>query len=417
MGRKITFVHAADCHLGASFKGLQLASGTIGERLVDAVDDAFLKVVGTCVERHVDFLVLAGDTFNEGEVPYRVQNLFAQAMRRLDDAGIMVYLCTGNHDPLATWSARLGTLPDNVCIFPSDEPGYFVYERSGIPLAVLAGRSYETGDEPGDLTPGLDRRSALAAVGEEVPFAVGVLHTGITAPRYAPCDPSRLQTSGFDYYALGHIHERGSVGSLAVTYAGSPQGLDINEDSEHGCTLVTLEEMRVPVLETVQTAAVIWERPVVDVSEVGTFDELAQLLTGLGRDLVARHRRPVCARITLTGQSPLHAHLTDTADLDDLRDMLTGSCSSGTVWFWAERIVDRTSACLDLATLRTEGLFPALLMDEADALLADGEAARRLVRQRLDELGLSRMEATEDLAALVERARTICLDGLMEEGR
>lgn len=416
MPRKITFIHAADCHLGAAFKGVLAASGPVGAHLVRAVSDAFDNIIAACLEHKVDFLILAGDTFNEGEVAYGVQSHFLDAMRRLDRAGIRVYLCTGNHDPLSSWAKRLEVLPGNVCIFPSEQPGYFLHERGGIPLAVLAGRGYETREEPRDLTEGLDRKTAIEECGEQVPFALGVLHTGITDPRYAPCDVNRLHTAGFDYYALGHIHERRAAGGLPVVYAGSPQGLDINEGSDHCCVLVTLEENRAPVYEAIETAAVVWARPTVDISGLKVPEDLSVLLGAQGRGLLAEHHRPVCARITLTGAGPLHGFLKGPQDVQDLCEALTTRCSSGKLWFWVERIVDGTSAPRDLEALRAEGLFPTTVMEEADKARAGLSGVQDMIREAFADFGLGHEAASLDIVSLVEEAEGICLDGLLGEG-
>jgi len=418
MARKVTFIHASDCHLGAAFKGLMSSSAPVAAQLVGAVSQAFETVIDECLQRNVDFLVLAGDTFNEGEVSYGVQHRFILAMQRLEAAGIEVYLCAGNHDPLATWGNRLEVLPSNVNVFPSDRAGYFLFERSGIPLVNLAGRSFESADEPNDLTDGLTRADAQKALESDAPFSIGVLHTGITDPRYAPCNPNRLHTSGFDYYALGHIHEKGFVGGMPVTYCGSPQGLDINENSEHCCLLVSLEENRAPDIKALPTAAVVWERPVVDISGITDGETLGSELTEIGRGLIARHHRPVCARIILTGAGPVHAFLRDEGNVNELCETVSAECSSGRLWFWVERLVDRTSAARELDTLQAEGLFPAAVMDEAAAAHAAPDDVVALIRDALAPLGLASLAGRLDVDAVVDRARDMCLDNLLsEEGK
>ena len=47
---------------------------------------------------------------------------------------------------------------------------------------------------------------------------------------YAPCGLADLHGAGFDYWALGHIHQRFEErGRAAIVMPGNPQGRDINE--------------------------------------------------------------------------------------------------------------------------------------------------------------------------------------------
>lgn len=92
MERSVTFVHAADLHLGASFSGLITSSDVIGSQLVEAVSESYRRIIDICMTRSVDFLILAGDSFNRDEIPYRVQRIFFDGLLRLKDAGIEVYL-------------------------------------------------------------------------------------------------------------------------------------------------------------------------------------------------------------------------------------------------------------------------------------------------------------------------------------
>lgn len=93
-------------------------------------------------------------------------------------------------------------------LFGSDGPGYVVYERDGEPVAIIAARGFSNQAPESDIAEGMTRAAAEAACGVQVPFVVGMLHTGLWMDPYkAPTSEDVLYASGMDYWALGHIHK------------------------------------------------------------------------------------------------------------------------------------------------------------------------------------------------------------------
>ena len=88
----ITFIHAADLHLGAPFKGLRASSPLWADVLLKAIPDAYRRIVDTAIEKQVDFVVVAGDIFDDSRPSYADFSLFVSGLERLNDAGIPVYL-------------------------------------------------------------------------------------------------------------------------------------------------------------------------------------------------------------------------------------------------------------------------------------------------------------------------------------
>ena len=415
MAQTVTFIHAADLHLGAAFKGLVSLSGATGNHFINAVSQAYRRVIDACIEKGVDFLVLAGDSFNEGKAPYRIEREFLDGLLRLESSGIQVYMCTGNHDPLSKWGARLDSLPDNVHMFPADKPGYFLFDKAGDPLVALAGRSFLDRNERGDLTGGLNRAAVRQNLGPTV-FTLGVLHTGIYDQNYAPCSLETLRQADFDYWALGHIHDQGIVlddGVLAL-YPGSPQGLDINESlAAHGCFHVTLEEGRAPRFEQIQTASITWAQPTIDVSDVLSLDELVDMVCSLGEDLTALHSTPVCARITLTGRSKLHERLLEEGSFLDVIEVINNRYHADRRWFYVDDIVNRTCASIDVETLEAEGLFPSTLLRGARELEESHLELESLIANAFEKQNLRLSEVELDYQETIEAAQSLCIDLLV----
>ncbi len=113
----VRFIHAADLHLDTAFPGLaRQVSPDLARRLREATFVALERLVTLCEEEKPDFLILAGDTYNQEDLSLKAQLALRDACARLGNKGIRVFLAHGNHDPL---SSRLKTLdwPDNVTVF------------------------------------------------------------------------------------------------------------------------------------------------------------------------------------------------------------------------------------------------------------------------------------------------------------
>ena len=94
MPKRVTFIHAADLHLGAPFRGLRALSDTWADRLLSAIPESYDRVIEAAVENNVDFVVIAGDIFDSARASYADYLHFFDGLHVLDWAGIPAYLCT-----------------------------------------------------------------------------------------------------------------------------------------------------------------------------------------------------------------------------------------------------------------------------------------------------------------------------------
>lgn len=376
MDASLTFIHAADLHIGAPFRGLRALSDEWAARLVDAIPAAWDRVVETAVARSVDFVVVSGDIFDSVRASYRDYLRFFDGLNRLHAEGIPSYLCTGNHDPLSLWQRDFFALPPSATMLAADRPDFALYERDGRPLAIIGGRGYpnKVWSPHENIAAGITRGAAEEALGPRAalaPFAVGVLHTGLTLdPAKAPTDPAALAAAGFDYWALGHIHRRyiHDKDDPRIVFSGCIQGRDVRETGSRGVYAVELQEGRRPNLTFVPTASVVWEQIEVDVSDCAN---IPALVAKALRELFAVNGEASCemmvSRITLTGASPLHEVLARPGVLEDVRASLNDSYSE----FFCDALIDATHGPIDEEALRAEGLFPAVFLRTADAMAAD----------------------------------------------
>jgi DNA repair protein SbcD/Mre11 len=87
---RASFIHIADTHLGYEQYGVR-------ERFND-FSRAFWNIMEEAEQRHVDFVVIAGDLFNKRAIDARTLIHAIEGLRRLKDAGIPVIAIEGNHD-------------------------------------------------------------------------------------------------------------------------------------------------------------------------------------------------------------------------------------------------------------------------------------------------------------------------------
>ena len=415
MRDRVTFVHTADLHLDAPFSGLSADDARIGRELAEATYEAFRRVVDICIERAVDFLVIAGDAYNSADKSLRAQLRFRTEMLRLAEAGIDVYLAHGNHDPASGWSASV-VLPDNVHTFPTERVERFEVVCDGELVAALYGRSFARKAETDNFALGYHRDGAE-------PVAIGVLHANVGGNTdydpYAPASLAELRAAGLDYWALGHIHKQDVLARDPwVVYAGSPQGLSPKETGDHGCLVVSISAGGAVHIEPVSTAPIAWLQLEVDVAEAGSVDEVRQLVDDTCEGARSQATQGLVVRVRLTGRSHAHAELTRPGLVAQLAEELRAEQASRAPWLWLDRLDDATARVIDLDAVRAGSDFAAETVRVADALAVDASALDSLV----DELSapvattLGGYERSLSSAELLDAARDAALDLLLADG-
>lgn len=247
----LSFIHVADLHLDTAFSAIaHIGKEKLSERLCYAPFEALENLLILCEEKNPDFVVLAGDIYNNEEGSLRARFALNDAFERLKALNIAVYYAHGNHDPYQTHSKQHNqnvVWPDNVHVFGAKWE-YFSHTGKNstgetVELARIYGISHTTRNEKRNL-------ASMLEVEKNGCVHIGVLHTGIVSSgkcqkklemkeNYAPCSLKDLHKHSIHYWALGHIHIPTVVDkNIPTVYSGSMQGLHINEDGERGCMFV-----------------------------------------------------------------------------------------------------------------------------------------------------------------------------------
>jgi exonuclease SbcD len=297
------FIHAADIHLDSPLHGLSAYPDAPVERLRGASREALRSLVDKAIEEQVHFLVIAGDLYDGDWRDHNTGIFFSQQMGRLMRARIRVFVVWGNHDAESEMTRQL-TLPENVTVFGSREAQSYRLEELGV---VLHGRSF-------------GERAVVDNIALHYPPAVsgyyniGVLHTALEGyvahASYAPCTRAELHAKGYDYWALGHVHEYQQWEERStIVFPGNLQGRSVRETGRRGAVLVTVDQGRTQV-ERLYMDVLRWESVDVDASP---FDSMQDLSQGIGLKLEEvlgyDGHVPRAVRVTLVGKTNLHGEL------------------------------------------------------------------------------------------------------------
>ncbi len=327
------FVHTADLHLDSPLRSLALKNPELAELVRGATRTALARIVDLCLAESVDALLIAGDLYDGSQTSMNTALYLSSELRRLEAAGIAVFLIRGNHDSQSAMTREL-TFPANVHVFAGRAKPVLAKALGDGREVHIHGISFANPHAPDSLLPSFHPPVADAV-------NIGMLHTSLAGTPghdpYAPTSVAELARHGFDYWALGHVHMR-QVHSEAplIVMPGMPQGRDINEAGPKTVTLVTVgDDGRLGYLEH-QIGQAVFERVAINLSGAQDWrqmlERVGEILSSLRHQAGADH---LILRISLTGTTPLAWKLR--RDPDFLLAEIT-NLAAGLNGCWVEKI-------------------------------------------------------------------------------
>lgn len=391
------FIHTADIHLDSPLKGLSAYADAPAQALRSATREAFANLVGEAIELVVDFMVIAGDLYDGNWKDFNTGIYFARQMGRLRAAGIPVYLLLGNHDAENEMTRRL-ELPDNVYRFPSARAGSFRIPELRV---ALHGQSFREAATTANIVQGYPPPV-------EGWLNIGVLHTalegGTVHANYAPCSRAELEARGYQYWALGHVHEhRVWNGACTIAFPGNLQGRHIREPGARGALLVETDGAGIRSVQRLLVDVLRWHLLTVDASPA---QDLAAVVRAAGQalaDLAASEgsSRPLAVRVVMAGASAAHGQLFGLEQ--QLRAEVlaqAAALSDGQVWIEKVEVATQPQASVQHAEQRADALA------DLQALLAgapaDAELAASLQAELMQMIGRLPREVVEALPLLAD---------------
>jgi exonuclease SbcD len=241
---RASFMHIADTHLGYEQYGVR-------ERFNDFTR-TFWAITQEAIDRHVDFVVIAGDLFNKRAIDAQTLIHAIEGLRKLKDKDIPVIAIEGNHDRSyyregISWLQFLCYQEYLTLLAPlmrDGAPLLTPWEREsmrGAYLDLMGGRLrvYGLPWQGAALERSLEGMAqALAAARAEedasgVEYRLLTMHTGIDGivPRIQGL-PTMAQFEALhpyvDYLALGHVHKPYSFKGW-IYNPGSPETCSMEE--------------------------------------------------------------------------------------------------------------------------------------------------------------------------------------------
>ncbi|ALG67234.1 metallophosphoesterase family protein [Beggiatoa leptomitoformis] len=411
------FIHAADIHLDSPLCGLARYEGVPAEQMQSATRRAFINLVDLACTEAVDFLLIAGDLYDVDWKDYNTGLFFNQQMSRLREANIPVFIVLGNHDAGNSITKQL-RLPDNVKEFSTTHPETVILEKIGV---AIHGQSFATKAVTEDLS--ADYPTAIAGY-----YNIGLLHTAVNGreghANYAPCSLQGLLAHGYDYWALGHVHNREVLHEEPfVVFSGNLQGRHVRETGAKGCTLVTVTDHKT-TLSHCAVDVLRWAVCSLDVSNVTTADEIVDKAREAVLDtLQTADGRPLALRVVIDGACPAHAELHSNPERwsNDIRAVAT-DVGLGNVW--VEKIHLHTHP-INSTRFQDDSPFDELLQtlrtlpQDGDSLLALGSELRHLkqalpMEARFSEYGFD-PEDPDTLRQMLNRVEGFLMGRLLAQ--
>ncbi len=355
MGAGLKFIHAADIHLDSPLRGLERYDGAPVEAMRGATRRAFENLVDLALSEAVDFVLLAGDLYDGDWKDYNTGLFFTHQMGRLREADIQVLMVAGNHDAASQMTKSL-RLPDNVHHFSTRQPETRILDALGL---AVHGQGFATRAVSEDLT----RRYPQALPGL---FNIGLLHTSLDGrpghESYAPCSLEGLRSRGYDYWALGHVHQHEIVAEDPwVVFPGNLQGRHVRETGAKGCVLVRVENGRVADMDHPSLDVARWAVCRVDLTDAATLEDVYDRAEPVLRAAVATAAgRLLAVRLRLTGSCALHARLR-AAPEQTINDCRALANTIGADALWVEKVLIETRGAVSESALNRDDALGGLL--------------------------------------------------------
>ena len=217
-GNGMKFIHIADLHIGAKPDAVY----PWGAEREKEIIHSFHKIIDICNEQEIELLLIAGDLFHRQPLIRELKEISYQFDKLKKTQVVFI---AGNHDYISGRSNYTG--------FEWGERVHMLMEASldSIYLEEINTEVYGLSYHSRFITEPL---YDMARPGCEERINILLAHGG--NEKDIPMDKKALQSSGFDYIALGHIHKP-QIFNDRMAYAGSLEPLDKTETGERGYIL------------------------------------------------------------------------------------------------------------------------------------------------------------------------------------
>lgn len=247
----VRFIHTADWQIGMKAAHV----GPAGEQIRSERLEAARRVVQVAMKQKADFILVAGDTFEDNSIDRVLVQRVADILGEFPGP---VYLIPGNHDPFvpgSVWHHPAWSAHPNLHVLLEAEP---VKVRGVTLFPCPLCEKYSRRDP----TRWIDARQCEG-------IAIGIAHGSVEGivedAEDNPIARDAPLRSGLDYLAVGHWHSTvritGDDGAERMAYSGTHETTRFGERDSGNVLLVEIAERGAPPrLTPIRTGGLVWER-------------------------------------------------------------------------------------------------------------------------------------------------------------
>lgn len=266
------FVHIADMHFDIPFTSLN-SRGNLGDKRRLEQRNAFKKVIEYIKQNNIEYLLIAGDLYEHDYVRKSTIDYITSLFREIPKT--KVFISPGNHDPYIKGSYYdTHDFGENVYIFNNSR--LEKYEDENVNIYGMAFTDFYMNESCFNniVLPVSNKPNVLLA------------HCDLNGSKdengfsYNQVLESKLNSIGFDYGAIGHVHKNNLQNNNRIYYPGSTISLGFDEPGEHGMIVGEVTKAKLS-MEFIRLDDRMFKEVEVDVEEFASKEDLLEKLLSL----------------------------------------------------------------------------------------------------------------------------------------
>lgn len=369
------FLHTADIHLDTPFSMLDPEKA---EQHRNELRSTFASLVLYAKAQKVDLFLIAGDLFNNSFVTRETLSFLRREFESVPDCRFVI--APGNHDCFTEFSAYAkADFPPNVFLFSKPHVSCFSFDEIGVNVWGFAWCSKQFSQH------------VLSGFSLPPTKSINIFlgHadvSGAASSVYAPITKEEIDASGFDYMALGHIHNSDSNSRIRDTYygySGCLEGRGFDETGYKGALVAELSKQNGVCsfnAKRLRFSKRHYEKETLDITGAGCLSDVAERIRAMLRE--KKYDSNTGVRVELTGH--VSARLCPDAEL--LQQALPPLLRF--------EVQDNTVLESDVQNLRTDPTIRGAFYESLLPYLQSEDAAQRALGAAALRYGLDALEST-----------------------
>lgn len=405
---KIRFIHCADLHLDSPYSGLHHLPESILQDIKESTFLAFERIIEFAIDENVDFVLFVGDLFDQQSSSLKSLMRLKHGLNLLNEHNINAYISFGNHD-FGMHDKLNFNMPPNTYLFTSEKVSHFVFEKKPLTKVYIYSFSYE---ERSVTHKKVNEYKRMSDDGLHIGMLHGSIQSNNEHDQYAPFLIEDLKKANFDYWALGHIHQRDILmKDPYAVYPGNIQGRHMKETGEKGCYLVELDEHETSLtFHPVQN--IIFNEIELDLGNIQHSQQIIEQIE-LFKSKLRQQRMKMVVRLTLTIEN--ETNILNDRKIIEMIDFLNESEEDEHTWIWIESIQVNKNINYDRNRLKSSHQFVGEVLrtiDNQDNITAyfTELLSNRKFNKYIDTL------TNEELEEIKIRAEEMLLNELLKGG-